>query len=99
MYFWKNNIFTWYKIKRDKKLGTVKISLPALFFNHPAAFPGGNYLSDYIYIYIGQHLRHMEVPKLGVELELTCQLTPQPQQDQIWAVSATYTKLKATLYL
>ena len=33
-------------------------------------------------------LWHMEVPRLGVELELP---TPQPQQFRIWAVSATCT--------
>ena len=33
----------------------------------------------------------MEVPRLGVESELYHWPTPQPQQRQIWTVSATYT--------
>ena len=36
-------------------------------------------------------LWHMEVPRLGVEWELRCQPTPQPQQCQIWATWVTYT--------
>ena len=35
--------------------------------------------------FLGPHLQHMEVPRLGVELE------PQPLQHQIQAMSATYT--------
>ena len=35
----------------------------------------------------GAHLRHMEVPGRGVELELRCLPTPQPQEYQIWATS------------
>ena len=40
----------------------------------------------YLFIYCffkGPHPRHMEVPSLGVESELTCQPTPQPQQREI----------------
>ena len=36
--------------------------------------------------FLGVHLWHMEVPMLGVELELE----PQPQQLGIWAKSVTY---------
>ena len=39
------------------------------------------------FFFLGLHLQHMEVPRLGVELELP---TPQPQQCQIPAASATY---------
>ena len=51
---------------------------------------GGTPTLLYIYIFfffffLGLHLQHMEVPRLGVELE------PQPHQLRIWAVSATYT--------
>ena len=47
----------------------------------------------YFIVFLGlHHLRHMEVPRLGIESELySWQPTPQPQQGQIWAVSATYT--------
>ena len=31
----------------------------------------------YIYSFLGPHLRHMEVPRLGVELELQLLATPQ----------------------
>ena len=33
----------------------------------------------------------MEVPRLGSNSSYSCQPTPQPQQWQIWAMSATYT--------
>ena len=42
----------------------------------------------------GPHSQHMEVPRLGVELERG---TPQPQQRQIQAKSAVYTQLTAML--
>ena len=42
-----------------------------------------------LYCFLGPHLWHMEVPRLGVKLEL--QLPATPQQHQISAVSATYT--------
>ena len=41
--------------------------------------------------FFGQHPWHMEVPKLGVEMELHLPPTPQPQQRRIWAASVTYT--------
>ena len=41
--------------------------------------------------FLGQYWQHMEVPRLGVELELQPPATPQPQQCQIRAASATYT--------
>ena len=34
---------------------------------------------------------HMEVPRLGSNRSRSCQPTPQPQQHQMWATSATYT--------
>ena len=43
------------------------------------------------FFFLGPHLWHMEVPRLGVEAELSCQPTPQPQPFQIQATSATYT--------
>ena len=41
--------------------------------------------------FLGPHLRHMEVPKLGLNWGCSCQPRPQPQQYWIWAASATYT--------
>ena len=40
--------------------------------------------------FLQPHLQHMEVLSLGVQSELHLQPTPQPQQCQIWAMSATY---------
>ena len=42
-------------------------------------------------VFLGPHLWHMEVPRLGVESELQLRPRPQPQQHQIWAESETYT--------
>ena len=39
----------------------------------------------------GAHLQYMEVPRLGVDQSCSCRPTPEPQQCQIQAVSATYT--------
>ena len=39
-------------------------------------------------VFLGLHQQHMEVPRLGVELELQ---PPEPQQRQSQATSATYT--------
>ena len=39
----------------------------------------------------GLHLQHMEVPRLGVELELQLLPIPQTQQLRIQAASASYT--------
>ena len=44
----------------------------------------------FCFCFLGPHPRHMEVPRLGVELELYCWPTPQPQQCQIRAASVTY---------
>ena len=41
---------------------------------------------------LGLHLRHMEVPRLRVKLELYCRPTPQLQQCRIRAASTTYIK-------
>ena len=42
------------------------------------------------FFFLWPHLRHMEVPGLGVELELPFRPMPQTQEQQIWAVSVTY---------
>ena len=46
-----------------------------------------------IICFLGSHLRHMEIPRLGVQLELQLWPTPQPQPQQpgIQAASATHT--------
>ena len=43
----------------------------------------------FFFLNLGLHLQHMEVLRLGVELDLQLRLTPQP--GQIRATSATYT--------
>ena len=45
----------------------------------------------YLFTFLGPHPWHTEVPRLGVESELLPWPTPEPQQRQILAVSATYT--------
>ena len=42
-------------------------------------------------LFLGLHSRHTEVPRLGSIQSCCCRPTPQPQQSQIWAASATYT--------
>ena len=44
----------------------------------------------FFFFFSGLHLWHVEVPRLGDESELQPWPTPQPQQHQIWATSATY---------
>ena len=50
-----------------------------------------SYFIFYLFIYLQPHLWHMEVPRLGVELELQLRTMPQPQQRQIPISSSTYT--------
>ena len=46
----------------------------------------------FFFFFSGQHLRHMEVPRLGVQSKLKLLVyTPEPQQHQIRATSVTYT--------
>ena len=47
-------------------------------------------MSECFVCFLGLHLRHMEVPRLRLESELQLALTPLPQQQRIWAGSATY---------
>ena len=42
----------------------------------------------FVFCFLGPHLLHMEVPRLGVESSCSCQ--PTPQQHQIQAESAAY---------
>ena len=44
--------------------------------------------------FLGPHLWHMEIPRLGFEAELP---NPQPQQPQIPAISVNYAATCATL--
>ena len=50
------------------------------------------FLKDYLFIYVilGPHLRHVEVPRLRVE-SAVARPTPQPQQLEIPALSSIYT--------
>ena len=45
----------------------------------------------FFFFFLGLHVQHMEVPRLGVNQSYNCWPTPQRQQYQIWATSATYT--------
>ena len=46
----------------------------------------------FCFCFLGPHPGHMEIPRLGVQSELQLSdYVPQPQQCQIWAVSATCT--------
>ena len=42
------------------------------------------------FCFLGPHLWQMEVPRLGVELELQLRTYTQPKQCRIWAASVTY---------
>ena len=42
-------------------------------------------------VFLGPHPQHVEVPRLRSNWSYCCWLTPEPQQRQIWATSATYT--------
>ena len=48
------------------------------------------------FFFLGPHLWHVEVPRLGVELELQLQLLATPQQHQIPAASATYARAQGS---
>ena len=45
----------------------------------------------FVFVSLGLHPGHMEVPRLGVPVELQLPPTPQPQQYRIQATYATYT--------
>ena len=45
----------------------------------------------FIFFFLGPHLKHMDVPRLGVESSCSCWPIPQPQQCGIQAASANYT--------
>ena len=44
-----------------------------------------------LFLFLGPHPQHMEVPRLGVEPSCSHQPMSQPQQHQIQAMSETYT--------
>ena len=48
-------------------------------------------LDFFFFAFLGLHLWHMEVPRLGSNESCSCWPTAQPQQCQIRAASATYT--------
>ena len=48
-------------------------------------------IKSFLGVFLGPHLWHMEVPGLGIELELQLPAYTKPQQCQIWATSATST--------
>ena len=43
------------------------------------------------FCFLGLHLQHMEVPRLGSNQSCSYQITPQPQKHRIQAVSVIYT--------
>ena len=45
---------------------------------------------SFFFLFLWQHLRHMEVPRLGVKMELQLRPTPQLQPCQIQATSENY---------
>ena len=44
---------------------------------------------SFFFVFLGPHPQHMEVPRLGVQSELSCRPTPQPQQCRIQVTSLT----------
>ena len=49
------------------------------------------YIYMFIYLFLGPHPQHVEVPSLGSNWSYRCWPTPQPQQCRIRATSVTYT--------
>ena len=62
------------------------VSFPFLLLLLLLPLPPRLLLSSLLRLY----LRHMGFPRLGVKSELHLRATPQPQQQLIWATSATY---------
>ena len=82
-------VFT--ETKRRKKWNTLKCCYPTIWpfkftLQSPPPFS----------LFLGLHLRHMEVPRLRLNWSCSCQLTPQLQQRGIWAASVTYTTAHST---
>ena len=50
----------------------------------------GLFCEFFLFFFLGPHLQHMEIPRLGTESELQLPPTPQPQQRQIQDASAAY---------
>ena len=46
---------------------------------------------SFSFSFLGPHLQHMDVPRLGIESDLQLRPKLQPQQHQIQAASSTYT--------
>ena len=64
---------------------------PSILGLQGGGLPGASPPHLFVCCLIGPHPPHMEVPRLGVELEHRCQPTPQSQLHGIQAASATYT--------
>ena len=80
--------------EKKERLGLVEISEFSIICPCSENFYKNGSLSFFLsfFCFLGLHLQHMEVPRLG------CQPTPQPQQRGIQAASMTYaTQLVATL--
>ena len=67
-------------------LGDKDWMLPNLFRQLPLLFLLSFFL---LFFFLGLHLQHMEVPRLGSNWSCCCRPMPQPRQ--IWAASLTYT--------
>ena len=62
-----------------------------LYIHHPHfAHPITVLLLLLLFFFLGLHLWHTEVPRLGVEPELQRQPMPHPRQHQIQTLSATF---------
>ena len=53
----------------------------------------------FLFCFLGLHWRHMEVPRLEVELELHLPAYTTPQQFRIWALSSTYTSAHGNAWI
>ena len=66
--------------------------IETLFFFFLCCIVGGFCWLVYLFFCnLGLHLQHMEVPRLGDELDLQLPAYTQPQQYRIWALPVTYT--------
>ena len=71
-------------------INTLKTIFPVMYQLDRTQTEGHFILYIYLFFFLQPHLGHVEVPRLGVESEFSYWPTPQPQQCQIQAVSATY---------
>ena len=87
IYLYNSDINPWSDISLASEF-YISIGCPFILL---MVFSTAQKLFVFCFCFLGPHLWHMEVPRLGSNQSYSCQPTPQPQQCQIWAMSVTYT--------